>query len=90
MDTFLTLPPPFNMIVIIVAIVFSVELLKSLFKQIRRFADNEADRRLRRELVESGMSVEEAEQWAAIRFDRTAKDQPIPKDQQATQHYAKS
>lgn len=70
------LPPPFNMIVLIVAIGCAFELIKTTIKQIRRFADNDADRRLRREMFESGVSVEEAEQWAKIRFARPDEKEP--------------
>ena len=81
------LPPPFNMIVLIIAIICSVELVKSLLKQVRRYADNEADRNLKRELFEGGASVEEAERWAAIRFARADEDErPSAADVVARDH----
>lgn len=70
MDAFsslLTLPPPFNMIVLIVALTSAVSIIKVVAKQVRIFADNEADRRLKREMIESGLSVSEASTLAETR-----------------------
>ncbi len=61
------MPPPFNMIVLIVAIGCGVSLLTGIVKQVRIFADNEADRRLKREMIDSGLGVDEAERIASMK-----------------------
>lgn len=55
------MPAPFNMVVLIVAMGCVAGVIKSVAKQVRIFADNEADRRLRRDMVDSGLSADEAE-----------------------------
>ncbi|MEO0529674.1 MAG: hypothetical protein AAF266_03755 [Planctomycetota bacterium] len=66
-ELFSQLPPPFNMIVAVMAIIFGVGLISEVVKQVRIFADHEADRRLKREMIESGLSVEEAERIASLK-----------------------
>lgn len=63
-EIFSELPPPFNMIVLIVAFGCLTELIRTVAKQIRIFADHEADRRFKRDLVDSGLTVEESERLA--------------------------
>ena len=72
-DQLFMLPPPFNMIVLLAAIVFTAEIVKALVKQTRVWADREADRRMKQDLIHSGMSVEEAERWARLELGRPAK-----------------
>ena len=67
------LPPPFNMIVLIVVVVFVVGLLESIAKQIRIYTDNQADRRFKLDLVERGIDPEEAERWAQIETKKKKK-----------------
>ncbi len=62
----LDIPPPFNMVVLIVAFGCGASVIKGVVKQVRIFADNEADRRLKREMIESGLAVDEAERIAAM------------------------
>jgi hypothetical protein len=64
------IPPPFNMIVLIVAIGCSVSLLSGIVKQIRIFADNEADRRLKRDMIDSGFGADEAQRIASMKVTR--------------------
>lgn len=61
LSTFLNVPPPFNMIVLVVAITCSLGAIKAVTKQARIFADHEADRRLKREMIDVGLSPDEAE-----------------------------
>ncbi|QDT70838.1 hypothetical protein MalM25_37940 [Planctomycetes bacterium MalM25] len=57
----LNLPVPFNMVVLIVAISCGLGAIKSVAKQARIYADHEADRRLKRDMIDIGLSAEEAE-----------------------------
>ncbi len=68
LDLVSDMPPPFNMAVLIVAIGCGMSLLSGIVKQVRIFADNEADRRLKREMIDNGLSVEEAERIAAMKI----------------------
>lgn len=61
------MPPPFNMVVLIVAIGCAASVIKGVAKQVRVFADNEADRRLKRAMIDTGLSVEEAERIASMK-----------------------
>ncbi|MEN0111672.1 MAG: hypothetical protein AAF805_13210 [Planctomycetota bacterium] len=60
------LPPPFNAIVLVMGMLCIGHVLSSLIKNVRGYADREADRRMKLEMVRSGMAVEEAERWATI------------------------
>ncbi|TWU00627.1 hypothetical protein Pla108_15790 [Botrimarina colliarenosi] len=64
------MPPPFNMIVLVVAIGSAAGVVKALVKQLRVYADNDADRRLKRDLVDSGLTVPEVERIAAAKVTR--------------------
>ena len=74
-STLLALPPPFNMIVLIVALTSAASVIKGITKQVRVFADNEADRRLKRDMIESGLSVDEAAYLAETKVYRRSRDQ---------------
>lgn len=67
-ELFSQLPPPFNMVVVIISIIFGVGLLTSVITQVRVFADHEADRRLKREMIEAGLSTDEAERIASMKI----------------------
>jgi hypothetical protein len=67
LDIIQQMPPPFNMVVLIVAIGCAATVIKGVVKQVRIFADNEADRRLKRAMIDTGLSVEEAERIASMR-----------------------
>lgn len=56
------LPPPFNMVVLIVAIIFLGSAISAIAGQVRVFADHEADRRLKRDMIEAGYTPEDAQQ----------------------------
>lgn len=61
------MPAPFNMVVLIVAIGCAASVFKGVVKQVRIFADNEADRRLKRAMIDTGLSAEEAERVAGMK-----------------------
>lgn len=63
----LFLPPPFNMVVIIIALGCAASAIKGVAKQVRIYADNEADRRLKREMIEYGLSADEAQRVASMK-----------------------
>lgn len=65
-STLFQLPPPFNMIVLVVALGCLAGMVKAVAKQIRIYADHEADRRLKRDMIDSGLSVEEADRIARL------------------------
>jgi hypothetical protein len=67
LDIIQQMPPPFNMVVLIVAIGCVASVIKGVVKQARVFADNEADRRLKRAMIDTGLSVEEAERISSMR-----------------------
>lgn len=56
-----SLPTPFNMVVVIVAIVMTTGIITSIGKQIRKYACLRHELEFKRELVDRGMSVEEIE-----------------------------
>jgi hypothetical protein len=72
--TILTIPPPFNMVVMVVLIVFTAGIITSLFKQIRKYACHRQDVELKRELVERGLSVDEIERIVAAKGSVVSKD----------------
>jgi hypothetical protein len=69
-----SMPAPFNMVVLVVLIVFTAGIFTSLFKQIRKYACHRQDVELKRELVERGLSVDEIERILAARGNTTSKD----------------
>jgi hypothetical protein len=62
-----SLPAPFNMIVVIVAIVFASGIVTSIGKQIRKYACLRHELDFKRELVDRGMSADEIEQIVKAR-----------------------
>lgn len=63
-----SIPPPFNMIVIIMILVFGTALVTSLAKQIRKYACHRHDLELERDMLDRGMTVEEIER--VVRAER--------------------
>ena len=55
------MPPPFNMVVVIVAVVMGTNVITSIAKEIRRYASHRESIEVIRELAERGMSAEEIE-----------------------------
>jgi hypothetical protein len=56
-----SIPPPFNMIVLICLIGGVCTLLGTVASQVRIFANHRAEVQLKRDLVERGLSVDEIE-----------------------------
>lgn len=67
------LPPPFNMVVLIVSLFAISSLLSSVVKSGLRFADRRATERFKLELVQSGISVEEAQKWVDLKVKEPIK-----------------
>ncbi|MEM8866035.1 MAG: hypothetical protein AAGF31_10875 [Planctomycetota bacterium] len=55
------LPPPFNMIVLVVAIIFGVGLVSEVITAVRKYMSHLQDVQLKRDLVDRGLSVDEIE-----------------------------
>jgi Na+/citrate or Na+/malate symporter len=72
-----SLPVPFNMVVVIVAIVSATGVITGIVKQIRNYAclRNELD--FKRELVDRGMTAEEIEQIVKARSPRQFDDSTL-------------
>jgi hypothetical protein len=62
-----SLPTPFNMVVVIVAIVMTTGIITSIAKQIRKYACLRHELEFKRELVDRGMSADEIEQIVKAR-----------------------
>jgi hypothetical protein len=70
----LSIPAPFNMVVLVVLIVCTTGVITSFFKQIRKYACYRRDIDLKRELVERGLSVDEIERIVAAKGAATIKE----------------
>lgn len=57
-----SLPVPFNMVVVIVALVMVSGIITSIGKQIRKYACLRHELEFKRELVDRGMTADEIEQ----------------------------
>jgi hypothetical protein len=69
----LSIPAPFNMVVLIVLIACTMGTISSLFKQIRKYGCHRRDIDLKRELVERGLSVDEIERIVAAQGGAASK-----------------
>jgi hypothetical protein len=63
----LAIPAPFNMIIVIIAIVSISGIITSIGKQIRKYACLRHELDFKREMVDRGMSVDEIEQLVKAR-----------------------
>lgn len=70
----LSIPVPFNMIVLVTLIFCTTSVITSIFKQIRKYACYRRDIDLKRELVERGLSVDEIERIVAAKATGTTKE----------------
>jgi len=70
----ISIPPPFNIIVLCVLIGCVVGLLSTLAIQIRRYGCHRLDIEFKRELVERGLSGEEIERIIVARTPEPADD----------------
>jgi hypothetical protein len=72
-----SIPPPFNMIVLIFLIIAVSGVIASLFKQIRKYACHQREIELKRELVDRGLSVDEIERIVAAKGSATSRDSEV-------------
>jgi hypothetical protein len=56
-----SIPPPFNMIVLIVLIVMAASLAGSIATQVRKWACHRQEIEFKRELLDRGLAIEEIE-----------------------------
>ena len=70
----LSIPVPFNMVVLVVLICCVTGVFTSMFKQIRKYGCHRRDVELKRELVERGLSVDEIERIVIARGRATSKE----------------
>jgi hypothetical protein len=67
LQNIVSIPAPFNMIVL-VCLIFSVAgVISSLFKQVRKYTCHRQELDFKRELVERGLNVDEIERIVAAR-----------------------
>jgi hypothetical protein len=66
-DHIFALPAPFNMVVVIVAIVFTGITIGGIAEQIRKYACQKRELDFKREMVDRGMSAEEIERLVKAR-----------------------
>lgn len=69
-NAFLQVPPPFNMVIAITAIICVASLFGELIKQVRVYADHEADRRLKRDMIDAGYNSQEARDLSELAVTR--------------------
>lgn len=67
LNSIISIPSPFNMIVLVVLISCAAGIVTSLFKEIRKFACHRQELNLKRELVERGLSIDEIERVIAAK-----------------------
>ena len=62
LQSIISIPVPFNMIVLIILLLSTAGVLGSLFKQVRKFACHRAELAFKRDLLDRGMTADEIEQ----------------------------
>ncbi len=67
MEFFQQFPPPFNMIVAIVALVMATQIVVGVAKQIRRGVAHALDLNFKRTMIDRGLGVEEIERLLAAK-----------------------
>jgi hypothetical protein len=60
-DKVLAIPVPFNMIIVIMAIIFSTGIITSIAKQVRKYACLRHELEFKREMIDRGMTPDEVE-----------------------------
>lgn len=60
-DKVLAIPVPFNMIIVMVAIIFGTGIITSIAKQIRKYFCLREELDFKREMIDRGMTPEEVE-----------------------------
>jgi hypothetical protein len=67
-----SMPTPFNMVVVVVLIGCVAGVLSGIVKQIRMYASHRQELEFKRELVERGLSVDEIERIVSAKGRTTA------------------
>jgi hypothetical protein len=62
LQSIISIPVPFNMIVLIILLLSTAGVLGSLFKQSRKFACHRAELAFKRDLLDRGLTADEVEQ----------------------------
>jgi hypothetical protein len=60
-DKVLAIPVPFNMIIVIMAIIFGTGIITSVAKQVRKYFCLREELQFKREMIDRGMSPQEIE-----------------------------
>jgi hypothetical protein len=63
----ISIPPPFNMIVLIVLIVATAGVVGTIVKQVRKYACHRQELEFKRELLDRGLPVDEIERIVRAR-----------------------
>ena len=69
-----SIPAPFNMVVLLVLIGSVAHLATSVATQVRKYASHRVETQLKRELVERGLSIDEIERVVAAQSPDQSKD----------------
>lgn len=75
LQSIISIPVPFNMIVLIMLLLSTAGVLGSLFKQVRKFACHRAELAFKRDLLDRGMTADEVEQ--IVRAHGSMDDAPL-------------
>ena len=67
LQSILSIPTPFNMVVMVVLITCVAGVVSAIAKEIRRYGCHREDIQFKRELVDRGLSAEEIERIVATR-----------------------
>jgi hypothetical protein len=68
------LPTPFNMVVVVVAIVFTGVTIGGIAEQVRKYACLKRELDFKREMIDRGMTAEEVERLASVHPSSMAED----------------
>lgn len=74
-QSIISIPVPFNMVVLVVLLLSTAGVFGSLFKQVRKFACHRAELAFKRDLLDRGMTADEVEQ--IVRAHGSTDDVPL-------------
>lgn len=66
-DRVLAIPAPFNMVIVIVALIMAASVVTSIAKQIRKYACLRHELDFKRDMIDRGMTVDEIERLVKTR-----------------------
>ena len=75
LQSIISIPVPFNMVVLIILLLSTAGVLGSLFTQVRKFACHRAELAFKRDLLDRGMTADEVEQ--IVRAHGSSDDAPL-------------